>query len=129
MGHATTFLSTEHIGVVIASSIFKLLIFSLNVLSNGFGLLEIERCSFYRSKFSCGYKGFIYRNETIGIYLQSMLQNIFGAFPIQIEKSVVGKVDNSGFICRSFIVYLQFIVIGQGVPDLDIKISRKAFLH
>ena len=61
--------------VVIAGTVFDLLVVSINVLTNGLRCGEVERSSFYAADFTCRNAGVVNGNVEVAVHIEQLVFN------------------------------------------------------
>ena len=113
-----------------AMSELNLFIVSIDILSEGFRLTEIERRTFNLQNFTCRDSGSICWQIEVCINLTDQILNAWGGIccSCQTEESMMCQVDNGLLIGGSQILYHQLILIGEGEFNRHIEFASKAFL-
>ena len=114
--------------VVVATSVFDLSFFHVDVSADGFGSSEIQRAVIQRGDLSCGDEGFIHRDKAVGIDRHFMVEDGTVGISGQVEIGMVGQVDVGGPVGRSTVVHAQLVPVVQGVIDLSLQGTGVAFI-
>src|SRR5690606_25060905 len=110
-----------------AARIRQLRFLTIDIINNFFGLSKIQCSAFYREYFARRNLVLINRNKLFRIDEYFIVQDIAITFTIQVEKGMIGKVDDCRGISGGSEMDYYLIFIGQLIRNGSLELSWKTF--
>ena len=115
--------------MVVTGSIPRLLVVGIYAFADFMWGSEVKGSAFYRLDFSRRNRSIIDRDEVIRIDLTLQFFNSRSRVSNtgQTEETVIGHIDDSGFVGGSLVFDYQFIVVGKRINDIHVQFSGETF--